>query len=66
MVVTGNVAQVFLDDSEWAATPHAIHAAPRSGGHLAFESRNPGGRGSSDLGEEVAVERALLSPSLRE
>src|SRR5260221_14418043 len=41
VVITGNVAQVFLDDAEWAATLRAIHAALRSGGHLAFESRNP-------------------------
>jgi SAM-dependent methyltransferase len=44
VVMTGNVAQVFLDDAEWAATLRAIHAALRSGGHLAFESRNPDDR----------------------
>jgi SAM-dependent methyltransferase len=41
LVMTGNVAQVFLDDAEWASTLRAIHAALRPGGHLAFESRNP-------------------------
>src|SRR5215213_7073939 len=41
VVMTGNVAQVFLDDDAWATTLRAIHAALRSGGHLAFESRNP-------------------------
>ncbi len=41
VVMTGNVAQVFLDDAEWAATLRAIHAALCPGGHLAFESRNP-------------------------
>jgi len=41
LVMTGNVAQVFLDDAEWLATLAAIHAALRSGGYLAFESRNP-------------------------
>ena len=44
VVMTGNVAQVFLDDAEWAATVRAIHAALRPGGHLAFESRNPADR----------------------
>lgn len=43
-VMTGNVAQVFLDDAEWAVTLRTIHAALRSGGHLAFESRNPADR----------------------
>jgi SAM-dependent methyltransferase len=41
VVMTGNVAQVFLDEAEWAATLCDIHAALRPGGHLAFESRNP-------------------------
>lgn len=40
-IMTGNVAQVFLDDIEWAATLHALHMALRPGGYLAFESRNP-------------------------
>ena len=44
VVMTGNVAQVFLDDSEWVATLRAIHGALRPGGHLAFESRNPDDR----------------------
>jgi SAM-dependent methyltransferase len=43
-IMTGNVAQVFLDDAEWAATLRDIHAALRPGGHLAFESRNPDDR----------------------
>jgi SAM-dependent methyltransferase len=44
LVMTGNVAQVFLDDAEWAATLHDIHDALRPGGYLAFESRNPDDR----------------------
>jgi SAM-dependent methyltransferase len=41
LVMTGNVAQVFLDDADWLTTLAAIHAALRPGGYLAFESRNP-------------------------
>lgn len=44
VLMTGNVAQVFLDDAEWAATLRTIHAALRPGGYLAFESRNPDDR----------------------
>jgi len=44
LVMTGNVAQVFLDDAEWRAALAAIHAALRPGGYLAFESRNPADR----------------------
>jgi SAM-dependent methyltransferase len=41
LVMTGNVAQIFLDDADWLATLEGIHGALRPGGHLAFESRNP-------------------------
>lgn len=41
IIMTGNVAQIFLDDAEWDAALGHIHAALRPGGHLAFESRNP-------------------------
>jgi SAM-dependent methyltransferase len=41
-IMTGHVAQVFLEDEEWMQTLKAMRQALRSGGHLAFESRNPG------------------------
>jgi SAM-dependent methyltransferase len=41
VVMTGCVAQVFLEDAEWRTALAAIYRALRSGGHLAFESRNP-------------------------
>lgn len=40
-VMTGNVAQVFLDDEEWVETLRAIRAALRPGGQLVFEIRRP-------------------------
>ena len=40
-LMTGNVAQVFLDDEVWLDTLKSIHAALCKGGHVAFESRNP-------------------------
>ena len=57
VVMTGNVAQVFLDDAAWAATLRAIHAALRSGGHLAFESRNPDDRAWERWNREATYER---------
>ena len=44
VLMTGNVAQVFLDDADWATTLRDIHTALRPGGRLAFESRNPADR----------------------
>lgn len=40
-VMTGNVAQVFLTDDDWAETLRGIRAALRPGGHLVFETRRP-------------------------
>ena len=40
-MMTGNVAQVFLDDDAWSATLHGIRGALRDGGYLVFETRRP-------------------------
>lgn len=39
--MTGNVAQVFRTDDDWARALSRIHAALRPGGHLVFETRRP-------------------------
>jgi SAM-dependent methyltransferase len=41
VTMTGNVAQVFLTDEEWATTLGAAHSALRPGGRLVFEVRDP-------------------------
>lgn len=40
-MMTGNVAQVFVDDEDWAATLRGIRDALHDGGHLVFETRRP-------------------------
>ena len=40
-IMTGHVAQFFLDDEDWHSALIAIRKALRPGGHIAFESRNP-------------------------
>jgi SAM-dependent methyltransferase len=40
-LMTGNVAQVFLADEDWARVLRAIRAALRPGGYLVFETRRP-------------------------
>jgi SAM-dependent methyltransferase len=57
LTMTGNVAQVFLDDADWAATLRAIHTALRPGGHLAFESRNPADRAWEHWNREATYAR---------
>lgn len=44
VTMTGNVAQVFVDDEEWHATLEAIRAALGLGGRLALETRDPARR----------------------
>lgn len=58
VVMTGNVAQVFLEDREWAAALQAIHAALRPGGYLAFESRNPDDRAWERWNRAATYERS--------
>jgi SAM-dependent methyltransferase len=43
-VMTGNVAQVFLTDEDWAQALQAIGTALRPRGYLVFETRRPGRR----------------------
>lgn len=57
VVMTGNVAQVFLDDAVWTDTLSAIRTALRSGGQLAFESRNPDDRAWERWNRETTYER---------
>jgi SAM-dependent methyltransferase len=40
-VMTGNVAQVFLTDEDWAGALQGVHAALRPRGYLVFETRRP-------------------------
>jgi len=44
LIMTGNVAQVFLEDSDWLTTLHHIYDTLLPGGYVAFESRNPEAR----------------------
>ena len=57
VVMTGNVAQVFLHDAEWTATLRSIRAALRPGGHLAFESRNPDAQAWERWNRDATYER---------
>ena len=52
-VMTGNVAQVFLTDEDWARALQGIHAALRPRGYLVFETRRPGWRAWEKWAAEV-------------
>ncbi len=40
-VMTGNVAQVFVDDEDWARTLRHVRELVRDDGHFVFETRDP-------------------------
>ena len=56
-ILTGNVAQVFLEDIEWAEILHHLYLALRPGGYLAFESRNPLVRAWKQWGRDDTFKR---------
>ena len=41
LVMTGHVAQIFVEDTDWADLLAQARRVVRQGGHLAFETRNP-------------------------
>lgn len=57
VLMTGNVAQVFLEDSAWLSTLRAIYTALRPGSYLAFESRNPEARAWASWNPEATFTR---------
>jgi SAM-dependent methyltransferase len=58
--MTGNVAQVFVEDHDWSATLEAIGQALRPGGRLVFESRVPEDRAWSRWTAEESRTRAEI------
>jgi len=52
-VMTGNVAQVFLADEDWAGALQGVHAALRPRGYLVFETRRPDWRAWEEWAAEA-------------
>lgn len=58
--MTGNVAQVFITDQDWAETLDAVRAALRPGGRLAFESRRPEQQAWREWNREQSLTRTVV------
>lgn len=58
VVMTGNVAQVFLGDADWRAVLDASHRSIRPGGALVFEVRDPAQR-AWDTWNRASSERTV-------
>lgn len=57
VVMTGNVAQVFLEDEELSAVLRRAAAVLRTGGHLVFEIRDPARRAWQEWTPEATRQR---------
>jgi SAM-dependent methyltransferase len=60
VTMTGNVAQVFLDDADWAASVAAVRAALVPGGVLVFETRRPERRAWEEWTPEQSRQKVEL------
>lgn len=58
--MTGNVAQVFLTDEDWATTLRVAYAALRPGGRLVFETRNPEAKAWLEWNRERSYRRTVI------
>ena len=59
-VMTGNVAQVFVTDGEWAAALRAVRQALRPAGRLVFESRDPARKAWLEWTREQTYRRVVI------
>jgi len=59
-VMTGNVAQVFLDDQDWGEALSAVRAALAPGGRLVFEVRDPDARAWEEWNRELSFTRSIF------
>ena len=58
--MTGNVAQVFVTDEQWAATLGAVRDRLRPGGRLVFESRDPAKKAWLEWNRDQTHRRAVV------
>ncbi|MBO0684164.1 MAG: class I SAM-dependent methyltransferase [Candidatus Dormibacteraeota bacterium] len=58
--MTGNVAQVFLTEQDWAATIRCIRDALRVGGLLVFETRDPAREAWRGWTRELTYDRKVI------
>lgn len=63
-LMTGNVAQVFVDDADWAATLAAVHSTLAPDGVFVFETRDPSMRAWEDW-ESNGTTRVVDTPAGR-
>jgi ubiquinone/menaquinone biosynthesis C-methylase UbiE len=58
--MTGNVAQIFVDDEAWMSTLCRIYSALRPGGYFVFETRDPNRRAWMEWNKAATYSRTDL------
>jgi SAM-dependent methyltransferase len=58
--MTGNVAQIFVTDREWASTLRHVRAALRPAGRMIFETRDPNRRAWLEWNREDSYTRTVI------
>jgi len=58
--MTGNVAQVFITDEQWASTLRGCRNALRPGGHLVFEVRDPAKKAWLEWNREQSLRKTFI------
>jgi SAM-dependent methyltransferase len=59
--MTGNVAQVFITEDQWASTLRCCRDALRPGGHLVFEVRDPARKAWLEWNREQSLQRTVIA-----
>ncbi len=65
-IMTGHVAQFFLEDESWQQALRSIHGALKPGGRLAFECRNPLVQPFLKASRQVAQQKSQISEQVSE
>ncbi|MFI5283593.1 MAG: class I SAM-dependent methyltransferase [Candidatus Dormibacterales bacterium] len=60
VTMTGNVAQVFITDEQWASTLRCCRNALRPGGHLVFETRDPARKAWLEWDRVQSLRRTII------
>jgi SAM-dependent methyltransferase len=60
VTMTGNVAQVFITDEDWASTLQAARSALHPGGRLVFETRDPAAKAWREWNRENSYKHTVI------
>ena len=57
VIMTANVAQVFITDESWRTVVHDVYCALKPGGHFIFDTRNPNAKAWEEWQKDDSVDQ---------